>query len=126
MLNADIKTVTRIRKKGVCWFALIAHYRNYLTAGTIFQNSNLPLRKWFLAMHLLTRDKQGISAIQLMRDLSVSYETAWTVKQKPMVVMEERVHEKSFRTMPWPLTCSWEESTQEVSGVVVLKIKFLW
>jgi ISXO2-like transposase domain/Transposase zinc-ribbon domain len=74
-----------------CW------HENYLTAGTIFADTKLPLTKWFLAMHLLTRDKQGISAVQLMRDVGVSYETAWTMKQKLMLVMQERVEEKPLR-----------------------------
>ena len=70
------------------------HHRNYLTAGTIFADTKLPLTKWFLAMYLLTRDKQGLSALQLMRDLGVRYPTAWLLKQKLMVVMHERVAEK--------------------------------
>lgn len=73
------------------------YYRTFLTAGSIFQDSKLPLRKWFLAMHLLTKDKQGIAALQLMRELNVCYETAWTVKQKLMAVMEERVQEKKLQ-----------------------------
>jgi len=73
------------------------YHKTYLTAGTIFQNSKLPLRKWFLAMHLLTKNKQGIAALQLMRELSVSYETAWSLKQKLMVVMEERISEKKLQ-----------------------------
>jgi hypothetical protein len=43
---------------------------------------------------LLTRDKQGISALQLKRDLGVRYPTAWLMKQKLMRVMQERVEEK--------------------------------
>ena len=70
------------------------HHRNFLTAGTIFADTKLPLSKWFLAMHLLTRDKQGISALQLRRDLGVRYETAWLLKQKLMLVMQERVEQK--------------------------------
>lgn len=74
-----------------CW------HRTFLTAGTIFQDSKLPLRKWFLAMHLLTKDKQGISSLQLMREMSVCYETAWCIKQKLMAVMTERVQEKRLK-----------------------------
>lgn len=73
------------------------YHRTFLTAGTIFQDSKLPLRKWFLAMHFLTKDKQGMSALQLMRELNVCYETAWTIKQKLMSVMEERVQEKKLQ-----------------------------
>jgi transposase-like protein len=37
-----------------------------------------PLRLWFLAMFLFVVSKQGISAMDLSRQLGVSYPTAWT------------------------------------------------
>lgn len=86
-----------VERKGRMLECSHCYYRTYLTAGTIFQGTKLPLRKWFLAMHLLTKDKQGISALQLMREVDVCYETAWTVKQKLMAVMEERSHEKKLQ-----------------------------
>ena len=50
----------------------------------------LPLTKWFLAMHLLTQSKNGLSALALKRDIGVSYNTAWSLKHKIMQVMKER------------------------------------
>ena len=61
-----------------------------LTAGTILANTKLALRTWFLAMYLMTQTKNGISALELSRQLSVSYNTAWKVKHKLMQVMKER------------------------------------
>ena len=61
-----------------------------LTAGSIFANTKLSLRTWFLAMYLMTQTKNGISALELSRQLSVSYNTAWKVKHKLMQVMKER------------------------------------
>lgn len=61
-----------------------------ITAGTIFQATKLPLRKWFLAVHFITKAKNGISSLELARDLGVRQMTAWTVKQKIMQVMKER------------------------------------
>jgi hypothetical protein len=78
--------------------SLHCYHPNFLTAGTIFQDTKLPLTKWFLAMHLLTKDKQGLSALQLMRELGVCYETAWTVKHKLMMGMQEGVEEKHLTT----------------------------
>ena len=55
-----------------------------LTADTILASTKLPLRTWFLAMYLMTQTKDGISALELSRQLSVSYNTAWKVKHKLM------------------------------------------
>src|SRR6266545_1068866 len=47
-------------------------------AGTIFQDSKLPLWKWFAALYLMVESKKGISALQIKRMLKIgSYETAW-------------------------------------------------
>lgn len=43
----------------------------------------MPLRKWFVALFFVARHKQGISALQLQRDLGLgSYQTAWTMLHK--------------------------------------------
>src|SRR5271157_2038456 len=33
--------------------------------GTIFEDSPLPLQKWFMAIYLITAHKKGISSLQL-------------------------------------------------------------
>ena len=48
-----------------------------LKVGTIFQDSALPLQKWFLAIYLVTSHKKGISSIQLSKDIGVTQKTAW-------------------------------------------------
>jgi transposase-like protein len=54
-----------------------------LTAGTVFQDTHKPLRKWLLAMWFITNQKNGMSALGLQRALSLgSYETAWTWMHK--------------------------------------------
>jgi transposase-like protein len=42
-----------------------------LTSGTLFAETKLPLRTWFLAIYLLTQHKNGISALALRRQLGV-------------------------------------------------------
>jgi transposase-like protein len=54
------------------------HKQVSLTAGTIMHRSTKSLRLWFLAMYLFVVSKQGISALNLSRQLGVSYPTAWT------------------------------------------------
>ncbi len=45
--------------------------------NTIFDNTKLPLQKWFLAIWLVTSHKKGISSIQLGRDLNITQKSAW-------------------------------------------------
>jgi len=46
------------------------------------EHTKLPLKTWFLAMHLISQAKTGISALALKRDLGVSYPTAWLLHHK--------------------------------------------
>lgn len=50
--------------------------------GTIFENSKLPLIKWFVAMYLISSHKKGVSSHQLSRDINVTQTTAWHMLQK--------------------------------------------
>ena len=54
------------------------NYRFTVIAGTIFENTNKPLRDWFKVMHLMLTSKKGMSALQIMRYMGFgSYKTAW-------------------------------------------------
>lgn len=66
------------------------HHQTSVTSGTIFDSTKLPLNKWFVAIHFITQMKSSISALELKRQLKVSYKTAWSMKQKIMQVMKER------------------------------------
>jgi ribosomal protein L37AE/L43A len=72
------------------WECLGCGYQCSSIAGTVFEATKLPLTKWFLAMFLLTQSKNAIAALELMRQLGVSYKTAWLVKHKLMEVMMQR------------------------------------
>src|SRR5919202_800609 len=61
-----------------------------LTAGTVFQDTKLPLTAWFAAIYHLTQSKGGISSIELGRRLGVKQGTAWLVKHKLMRAMAAR------------------------------------
>ena len=61
-----------------------------LTSGTLFAETKLPLRTGFLAIYLLTQQKNGISALALHRQWGVSYHTAWRLKHELMQAMVER------------------------------------
>lgn len=72
------------------WQCSACRHQCTLISGTIFASSKLPLRLWFLAMHLLTQAKNNVSALELKRHLGVSYKSAWLVKHKVMEVMRLR------------------------------------
>src|SRR5271156_4228198 len=47
-----------------------------VTVGTVMERSHIALHKWVLAAHFMCAHKKGMSALQLQRDLGVSYEAA--------------------------------------------------
>ena len=55
------------------------HRQESATAGTVFHRTRTDLTKWFLAAYLMGRDKRGVSAKFLQRELGVAYQTAWTM-----------------------------------------------
>ncbi len=58
-------------------------YQASLTAGTIFQDTRLPLRTWYRAMWWVTSQKTGASALGLQSILGLgSYRTAWALLHK--------------------------------------------
>jgi hypothetical protein len=65
-------------------------HQTSLIAGTLFQSTKLPLTTWFLAIHLISQAKTGLSALSLKRQLGVSYPTPWLVHHKLMQAMTER------------------------------------
>lgn len=50
--------------------------------GTLFDNTKVPLQKWFLAIWLITCHKKGVSSLQLARDIDVTQKTAWFMLQR--------------------------------------------
>ena len=52
------------------------------TVGTIFENTKISLRQWFLSMYLISSHKKGIRSHQLSRDIKVTQKTAWYMLQK--------------------------------------------
>lgn len=58
-------------------------YRFSVLVGTIFENTNKPLRQWFQVMHMMLASKKGISALQIYRVMGFgSYNTAWLMCSK--------------------------------------------
>ncbi len=57
--------------------------------GTVYEDSPLPLRKWLMAIHLMTSSKKGVSSHQLAREVGVTVKTAWHLSHRIRKAMEE-------------------------------------
>ena len=60
------------------------------TAGTLFDNTRLPLTKWFVAIYLTTADKVGNSAGRLRKIIGVNWRTARLMLDKIRRAMADR------------------------------------
>ena len=89
--NCARRTHSRFRREGQIYYQCRAcRHQTTLLAGTMFEATKLPLRTWFLAIHLLTSTKTNMAALELKRHLGVSYRTAWRLKHKVMEAMTQR------------------------------------
>ena len=60
------------------WQCKHCNFRTCLRSGTVFSHSKLPLRKWYLAMCLMSMTKKGISAKEMQRQLGHKrYQSIW-------------------------------------------------
>lgn len=53
-----------------------------VTVGTVFENTKIPLTKWFLAMYIIANHSKGISSTQLSNWLDVTQTTAWFLNHR--------------------------------------------
>lgn len=67
----------------------VCRYQFSVTAGTVFNDSHLPLWKWLLCVYLLCESRKGMSANQIKRTLGISYKTAWYLCQRIRSAMKE-------------------------------------
>lgn len=66
------------------------HHQVSITAGTVFHRLRSPLWKWFWAAYQLAQDKKGIAALELAKQIRVSYTTAWLMLHKLRRAMRHR------------------------------------
>src|SRR5476651_1628553 len=73
-----------------CRACAVNGYRFSCIAGTIFENTNKPLREWFRVVHLMLTSKKGISALQVQRVMGFgSYGTAHSMCHKIRAALVE-------------------------------------
>lgn len=68
-------------------------YFNAKTA-TIFENTNIKLMKWFLALYVFSSHKKGISSYQLARDIDVTQKSAWFMLHRLRYAFGNRTSQK--------------------------------
>ena len=74
-----------------CFECKRRHYRQSLKANTVMHGSQLPLRYWFITMHLLTSTKKSFSAAELQRQLGhKNYMPIWAMLHKLRNAMGKR------------------------------------
>jgi transposase-like protein len=62
--------------------------------GTIFEDSPLPLEKWFAAVWLIAGAKNGISSYEIHRALGITQKSAWFVLHRVRLAMRTGMFEK--------------------------------
>ena len=71
------------------------NYRFSHITGTIFENTNKPLRDWFRVIHLMLTSKKGISARQIHRYMGFgSLKTAWYMGHRIRVALGDEEFQK--------------------------------
>ena len=66
-------------------------YRFSHLTGTVFENTNKPLRDWFRVLHTMITSKKGVSALQIYRTMGFgSYKTAWYMCHRLRVALQDK------------------------------------
>lgn len=95
------------RGQQLLWPCQACRVQISLTAGTLMADTTLPLRPWWLAIYLVTQAKNGIAALELARQLGVSYQIAWRLKHRLMSAMNA------------------QEATRQLSGLIQIDDAYL-
>src|SRR5439155_15109038 len=79
----------------VCKHCAKNGYRFSVLTGSVFENTNVPLRTWFKVAYLMVSSKKGISALQVhrmidpVRGKTGSYKTAWYMCHRLRAAMKD-------------------------------------
>jgi len=89
-----------------------------VTVGTIYENSKIPLNKWYLGTYILTNHSKGISSLQLASWLGITQKSAW--------FLNHRIREMLKETQPELLSNEVEADETLWGGKAANKHKAKW
>lgn len=58
--------------------------------GTVMEDSKIPIRKWLVAIYLLTESKKGISSVQLAEMVGTSQKSSWFILSRIREMMKDK------------------------------------
>src|SRR5687767_3465933 len=95
------RTDVRFLETRRLWQCKTRHPKAQFSAkvGTIFEDSALPLDKWFVAIWQIANCKNGISSYELARSIGVTQKTAWHMNHRIRLAMELGSFEKMDGTI---------------------------
>ena len=64
--------------------------------NTIFDNTKIPLQKWFMAWFIFSSHKKGISSHQLGRDITVTQKSAWFMLHRLRYAVEHNNYKEAL------------------------------
>ena len=84
------RTDVRFIKTRRLWECKEKHARRQFSAkvGTIFEDSALPLDKWFVAIWMVSNCKNGISSYEMARALGITQKSAWHMNHRIRLAMK--------------------------------------
>lgn len=88
-VNCGSTNVTKFKNE-LRWHCNEENKSYSVLKDTIFEGTRLPLQKWFYAIHLMLSAKKGLSAMQLARNLDVSWNTAWYTSMRIRCAMQDQ------------------------------------
>lgn len=91
--RCECKDVSHISTRQI-WQCKSCKKQFSVKAGTIFEDSPLPLKKWLAAMWLITSAKNGISSYELHRALGITQKSAWFMLHRIRLAMQNGSIEK--------------------------------
>jgi len=65
--------------------------------GTIFEDTKVPLQKWFMAIYIVNSHKKGISSHQLAKDIEITQKSAWFLLHRIRYAQDHQNFKKTLR-----------------------------